>query len=208
MKLQLTADQSARKALLEAIVQEYARAYERAGEALKAIRDEQLYLDEFDTFEEYVNDRWGVSARRGYQLIEASEIAKRCEPVVQIPTERAARALSGLTPEQQIKVAKRVGNALKKGRCKNQKQSSASITSAIIDVEVEAVVGPRGGLYAQSQKAAPPNTPSKPCVPPSAREACAAMIESWYAEERARLNEYPMATPDAMVKRICALLRK
>jgi len=50
------------------------KTFEQVGRAIAEIRDRKLYVEEYGTFDEYMRKRWGWSARRGYQLIEASSI--------------------------------------------------------------------------------------------------------------------------------------
>lgn len=38
---------------------------------LKEIHDKKLYQTDYRSFEAYLENRWGISRRRGYQIIEA-----------------------------------------------------------------------------------------------------------------------------------------
>jgi hypothetical protein len=45
------------------------------GQALAAIRDRRGYRQAgFTTFEQYLQQRWGWSRQRGYQLMQAAEV--------------------------------------------------------------------------------------------------------------------------------------
>lgn len=186
-RTQLTTAQSARKAELENIIATELAGFYRCGDALMEINNDRLYLEEYDTFDEYCREKWGMTPRRGYQLIEAAEIVKRCEPVVHIPNERAARPMAGLPPKEQLKVAKVLAKS-------TEKLTAKSVAQAVSQV--------RGGLastLAQARAEAPE---------PTADESDAVTkIERWYAGERQRLNEYPMATPERVVQLILRLLR-
>ena len=55
------------------------------GLALKAIRDQRLYCQQYDTFEEYCIRRWDFSRIRAYQICAASEVVADLSTVVNIP---------------------------------------------------------------------------------------------------------------------------
>ena len=59
---------------LEEVIANGKKTFEQVGRAIAEIRDRKLYVEEYGTFDEYMRKRWGWSARRGYQLIEASSI--------------------------------------------------------------------------------------------------------------------------------------
>jgi hypothetical protein len=87
----------------EASIDAYRRQYLRVAEALATIRDGRLYRGQYGTFEDYCEQRWGFSRRRGYQLIDA---AAACEPLVHADmpapaTERVARELARLSDVQE-----------------------------------------------------------------------------------------------------------
>ncbi len=81
--------------------------------ALQQVRDGRLYRASHATFEDYCRVRWGWSRQRGYQLIEAAEVLAslpiECQPVVD--TERAARELAKVEPEQREAVVKQAAAA-------------------------------------------------------------------------------------------------
>lgn len=52
-------------------------AFWAAGKALQVIRDGRLYRTTHATFEEYVEERWEMSRRQAYRLIEAWPLAER-----------------------------------------------------------------------------------------------------------------------------------
>lgn len=78
-----------------------------AGIALKAIRDERLYREQFKTFEEYCRKRWGLARPTAYQRIDAGESYQVLSAIadIQPPTnEYQTRVLAGLTAEDKVKV--------------------------------------------------------------------------------------------------------
>ncbi|MFN6273085.1 MAG: hypothetical protein ACK4ZI_09580 [Microcystis sp.] len=100
------------------------RAFYEAGTALKELRDRRLYRSTHKTFEEYVQDRFGMKQSRSYQLIEATGVvdnllakvppmvellgdsSDKVPPLVEVlPTnERQVRPLIQLEPDQQREV--------------------------------------------------------------------------------------------------------
>lgn len=80
------------------------------GEALHEICENRLYRGDFSTFEAYAKNRWNISKTRAYQLIESRGTFRLLSTMVDIPSERAARSLSGLTDDEKLEA----GNELKK----------------------------------------------------------------------------------------------
>lgn len=100
----LTADQKEDLTAMEAVIQAGQRTFLEVGRALMAIRDEQLFRETHGSFEAYLVERWPeIGKRRAYQLIDAVEVAENVNhgSLPPIENERQARALTGLTPEQQ-----------------------------------------------------------------------------------------------------------
>lgn len=99
----LTAGERNRLADLEGIVAHGLSAFVAAGNALRTIRDERLYRDEFSTFEAYTDERFGISRQHAYRLIGAADAAARVSPigVIQPVTESQARPLTKLPPDEQ-----------------------------------------------------------------------------------------------------------
>lgn len=64
---------------LEALEQRIAAGldtFQLVGSSLLVIRDDRLYRATHATFEAYLEERWGISRRRGYQLIEAARVVQ------------------------------------------------------------------------------------------------------------------------------------
>jgi hypothetical protein len=93
-------------AYYEQIIAEGLRTFIAVGQALLAIRDQQLYRPSYPTFEFYVHERWQMSRPRAYQLMDAAQVVDAVSTTVDIlPTNEAqARPLTRLPPEQQRKV--------------------------------------------------------------------------------------------------------
>jgi hypothetical protein len=47
------------------------------GRALERIRDQRLYRESHNTFEDYCKDRWGITRAHAYRQIEAAQITKQ-----------------------------------------------------------------------------------------------------------------------------------
>ena len=86
-----------------------APAYE-AGEALKAIHDQRLYVARgFATFEEYARERWEMKRQTAYDYVHAAEVWRSIRLTVRglIPMMHAA-SLYGLPVSQRIELAQRI----------------------------------------------------------------------------------------------------
>ena len=84
---------------LEAMVEQFRGSFVAAGQALRAIRDQRLYREQFVTFEEYCRARWGMERAFAHRLIAAAEVIEqiRMSPIgdIRIPTcESQARELT------------------------------------------------------------------------------------------------------------------
>lgn len=101
---------------LEGKIREGLASFVEVGQALVEIRDSRLYRQSHKTFEDYVAQRWGISARHAYRLVDGAQIATnllRPEPVgdatnwspMPAPTaESQVRPLKGLDPTEQKEV--------------------------------------------------------------------------------------------------------
>ena len=100
---------------LEHIVDRGRTTFVEVGQALAAIRDRRGYrVAGYGTFEAYLQERWGWSRQRGYQLIQASDVvadlaADEMSTPVDIPTEGHARALVSLAPAERRSLLEHVG---------------------------------------------------------------------------------------------------
>jgi hypothetical protein len=79
------------------------------GKALLMIRDQRLYREDFKTFKDYCNDKWGMGRRYANRLIVGSQVAENLTPMgalctpceIQPVYERQIRPLTVLEPDQQ-----------------------------------------------------------------------------------------------------------
>ena len=112
-------------------------AFVRAGNALQIILDKKLYKNQFDSFDAYVQSRWGWQRAHAYRLIQAAQIVGGLSPIgdtLPMPTsESQLRPLSRLDGEMQRLVwLKAVDNA-----------GGRTPTADIVKAAVTVVVGPR-----------------------------------------------------------------
>jgi hypothetical protein len=93
---------------LEDIIEANQHRFYQTGNALKQIRDEQLFLDLlFDSFEAYVKDRWDMARSQAYRLIKAADVIDNLSPIgdgILPQNEYQARVLSRFTKEGQRKI--------------------------------------------------------------------------------------------------------
>jgi hypothetical protein len=92
---------------LETVIESASRSWEPLARALVEIRDAKLYRDPYETFEQYVEQRWEMSRARAYQLMDGVKVLDCLSTSGghSLPTsERQIRALIGLEPELQLKV--------------------------------------------------------------------------------------------------------
>ncbi|UBV43310.1 hypothetical protein LAJ19_03600 [Deinococcus taeanensis] len=108
--------ESARLNALEQTVRDGLRDFRRTGQALSEIRDNGFYRVSHDSFELYLQDRWGFTAPQAGRLIDAADVARVLDPLgIQPRNEAQARAfkaaatiITELEPEQQRVVARLV----------------------------------------------------------------------------------------------------
>lgn len=102
--LALTTSESQELIQCEAVIEKGLRTFVDVGNALLIIRDRRLYRAEYGTFEDYCRERWSLERRRAYQLMDAAQVVQNVNHGSQIEppqSERQARPLSQLEPEQQ-----------------------------------------------------------------------------------------------------------
>lgn len=88
----------------EAIIERGLKTFVEVGGALLAIRDGRLYRQEWGTFEDYCQSKWGISKTHANRLIDSAEVIANLTPIGVIPlpaTESQARPLASLSAEEQ-----------------------------------------------------------------------------------------------------------
>jgi len=91
---------------LEKVIHLSQLGYVESGEALKQIRDRKLYKDEYNTFEEYCEKRWGYCRQTAYEFMDAAAVAANVSSNLHNrPSKTQALVLKALDPDQQKEVA-------------------------------------------------------------------------------------------------------
>ena len=130
----LTVPEADRKAQLEATIERGMQTFVEVGLALMEIRDGRLYRAEYGTFEEYCRERWGWGRNYTNKLIASAEVIENLGTTVPIlpATERQARPLAALEPEQQREAWERVLETAPNGKI-----TAAIVTQAAKEIRQE-----------------------------------------------------------------------
>ena len=99
--------QAEQLASLESVIEFNQIDFYALGQALKVIRDERLYRqDYFTSFDCYVKERWDMNRAHAYRLIAASEVIDNLSPLGdKLPENEAqARELAKLSVDKQARV--------------------------------------------------------------------------------------------------------
>lgn len=107
--MMLTDDEDAALARCETTIEGGLQTFYAVGNALAEIRDERLYRASYRAFEDYCQERWGMTRQYANKLIAAAETVENLETIVSsVPgfplptTESQARPLTSLAPDKQI----------------------------------------------------------------------------------------------------------
>lgn len=141
----LTKQESKRLKECEEAIERGLNTFYEVGNALAEIRDARLYRIAYATFEDYCQEKWGMSRRRGYELIAAAAVVDNVRNSAQtIPANEAqANELSKLDAIAQDAVWKiAVGTADKNGY--DQPVVTAAHIKSVVSVLTEVVKA--GGL--------------------------------------------------------------
>lgn len=111
MSAALQKKEAAELGRLEEKVEGFRRSCFEAGLALEEIRERKLYRLSHATFDDYCKERWGMSSRHVYHLVDAAKImldikSSKLRTTVRIlpQTEWQIRPLARLTSEQRCEV--------------------------------------------------------------------------------------------------------
>ena len=143
----------------ERTISEGLQTFFEVGLALAAIRDGQLYRQDYRTFEDYLKDRWDYGRRYGYYLIDAGQTYKTvCTISAQPPAnENQVRPLIGLEPDLQRTVWAR---ATALARATGTKISGRIVEQALAAIEAEkADMVNEDGEYVTEPGDDPPSLP-------------------------------------------------
>jgi hypothetical protein len=127
----MTASEKSEFRLCEQVISRHKQALIETADALRTIRDKRLYRDEFKTFENYCQERWGFNKDRASQLITAKvvldSLPKEVITKVSIQNERQIRAISQISGKSLPEVLKKASE--------NGRLSAAKIEAAAREVE-------------------------------------------------------------------------
>lgn len=111
----LNAGEEMKLTQFEQILEQNLNSFIFVGRALKAIQNEKLYRVKFRKFEDYCRERWNLSDKYAYRLIDAytcvDMLGKELSPTgeTRFPTnESQVRPLTSLAPEKQVKAWQQV----------------------------------------------------------------------------------------------------
>lgn len=119
----------ARLAACEAVISAGMQTFRDVGAALLEIRDEKLYRMDYETFADYLQQRWRIKSSQGYRLMAAAQVVQDLSPIGDIlPTNEAqARPLVQLpTAEERQEVWKEAVEA-----ANGQTPTGAQVAAAV-----------------------------------------------------------------------------
>jgi len=105
--IKLAVQERARFAALEEVVEKNLRGFIEIGDALREIKESELFRDKFNTWEDYLNGRWGhafSSRQQAARLMAASSVVENVQPTDEQRAqlkETHVRHLAKLEPEAQ-----------------------------------------------------------------------------------------------------------
>jgi hypothetical protein len=108
--LALTVQERERRDELEVVIRSGLKTFYEVGNALAEIREKRLYRETHSSFESYCQEVWEISRRHANRLIGSAGVIENLTkgpmgPTEKLPTsERVARPLTKLPPEQQREV--------------------------------------------------------------------------------------------------------
>lgn len=145
---------------LESIVERGLASFIEVGNALIEIRDAKMYGSAYVTFEDYCDQRFGISRARAYQLIAATKTVEDLSTLVDTPflpvTETHVRALQNATsdPKQQAKILKKAAKLAPKDKNGKPKITAAAIKKAaeLCDPEADRKAAIMGAQATQERK--------------------------------------------------------
>jgi hypothetical protein len=126
---------------LEGIIGREMGSFIAVGNALLTIRNSKLYREEFQSFNDYCNFRWGMGRHNAHNLMRGSQVATNlltngqqlCTPCeIQPTSERQIRPLTPLEPEQQREVwGEAVKTFARPGKVPTYEHVRATVTALI-----------------------------------------------------------------------------
>ncbi|MGV4924111.1 hypothetical protein K2224_27110 [Streptomyces sp. BHT-5-2] len=135
----LTHDEIDQLGACERVVENLGTAFWLAGKALQSIRDRRLYRKTHDTFEEYVQERWEISVRAAYQMIEEWALTEHLNTALgKPPIASHTRALLPIAARYGLDVAADMYQQLGDRADKEGIRLTAAITTKIVKAVLKA----------------------------------------------------------------------
>jgi hypothetical protein len=101
LEIDFSSDEKVMLEAAEKIIATGLKTFLQVGEALALVRDQRLYRQSHDTFEDYCHSRWNITDRRARQLIDAAAVVTGLPTGTTVPVnEGQARELVGLDPQE------------------------------------------------------------------------------------------------------------
>lgn len=123
----------------ESTIENGLKSFVDVGNALAAIRDTELYMGEYTTFEAYCKKRWNLGKSRAYQYIESAQVTEALSTIVDVEppqNEAQARVLADLPNESaQATVWTKAVNTAPK-----DKDGKPKITAAHVRATAEQII--------------------------------------------------------------------
>lgn len=173
------------------------------GTALMVVRSDRLYREEYGTFEDYCQEKWGWTRQRANQLIASADVvanlAEMTTIVVKPATENQARELIRLEPDKQRAAWKDVVDTAPKGK----------ITAKHVKEIVTKHKEPTKPEPAKALVDAPTEPPKQPVGAPTKIPTFTEVWASLPAFHQKRLDSYPGVrhSAEAIVNATIALMR-
>ncbi|MEX0271189.1 DNA N-6-adenine-methyltransferase [Leptolyngbyaceae cyanobacterium UHCC 1019] len=138
----LTTTERMRRKECEVEIERGLETFYRVGKALRIMREERLYREDYSRFEDYCQDWWGMGRAHAARLINSVEVIDTvCLPMGdKLPnSERAIRSLTGLEPDLQKQVWQKVLEGL---------EPEQRITGAVVGEAIaEVILSPMGDTF-------------------------------------------------------------
>jgi len=148
---ELSTDESMELERCETIIERGLKTFLEVGTALAQVRDLRLYRGEYDTFEAYCDERWGLKRQRAYELMNAANVVRQMSEISDIPAperESHAAALAQLKDPDQQRQAWEA--ALQRAQ-----ELGKRITAALVEAVVREMVAPPASTDPSGKKPAP-----------------------------------------------------
>lgn len=143
MANELTTVERSRLRTLEKVIEEGLEKFVQVGNALREVKESQLYRQEFKSFEKYVNSRWKIDRSYAYRLIDAAKIDEKLSPIgdKKPKSEAVAREVAKLPETEQVVVWQEVCEEVEEPTAKDvRRKAEERKTQPTSTVEVDPVV--------------------------------------------------------------------